>query len=168
MSCFPLVLSLALGASSTAAAPKVPVEQYQLKNGLTVLLSEDHALPVASLEILYLVGSGHERAGRTGFAHLFEHLMFQGSQHFDHEYFKPYEPIGAAVNGTTSQDRTNFFETVPSNYLKTPLFMESDRMQSLLPALTQEKLDNQREVVKNERRQRYENTPYGMANWYLS
>jgi len=168
MSCFPLVLGLALGASSSAAAPKVPVEQYQLKNGLTVLLSEDHALPVASLEILYLVGSGHERAGRTGFAHLFEHLMFQGSQHFDHEYFKPYEPIGAAVNGTTSQDRTNFFETVPSNYLKTPLFMESDRMQSLLPALTQEKLDNQREVVKNERRQRYENTPYGMANWYLS
>lgn len=167
MSCFPLVLSLALGASSTAAAPKVAVEQYQLKNGLTVLLSEDHALPMASLEILYLVGSGHERAGRTGFAHLFEHLMFQGSQHFDHEYFKPYEPIGAAVNGTTSQDRTNFFETVPSNYLKTPLFMESDRMQSLLPALTQQKLDNQREVVKNERRQRYENTPYGMANWYL-
>ncbi|MEO8182473.1 MAG: pitrilysin family protein [Deltaproteobacteria bacterium] len=168
MSCFPLVLGLALGASSSAVAPKVPVEQYQLKNGLTVLLSEDHALPVASLEILYLVGSGHERAGRTGFAHLFEHLMFQGSQHFDHEYFKPYEPIGAAVNGTTSQDRTNFFETVPSNYIKTPLFMESDRMQSLLPALTQEKLDNQREVVKNERRQRYENTPYGMANWYLS
>jgi zinc protease len=168
MSCFPLVLGLALGASSTAAVPQVPVEQYQLKNGLTVLLSEDHALPVTSLEILYLVGSGHERPGRTGFAHLFEHLMFQGSEHFDHEYFKPYEPIGAAVNGTTSQDRTNFFETVPSNYLKTPLFMESDRMQSLLPALTQEKLDNQREVVKNERRQRYENTPYGMANWYLS
>jgi len=89
--------------------------------------------------------------------------MFQGSQHFDHEYFKPYEPIGAAVNGTTSQDRTNFFETVPSNYLKTPLFMESDRMQSLLPALTKEKLDNQREVVKNERRQRYDNVPYGDA-----
>ncbi|HEU4582665.1 MAG TPA: pitrilysin family protein [Polyangiaceae bacterium] len=168
MSCIPLVLGLALGASSVAVAPHIPVEQYQLKNGLTVLLSEDHSLPMASVEVLYLVGSGHERAGRTGFAHLFEHLMFQGSEHFDHEYFKPYEPIGAAVNGTTSQDRTNFFETVPSNYLKLPLFMESDRMQNLLPSLTQEKLDNQREVVKNERRQRYENTPYGMANWYLS
>jgi zinc protease len=146
----------------------VPVEQYRLDNGLTVLLSEDHALPVVSIEVLYLVGSGHERAGRTGFAHLFEHLMFQGSEHYDHEYFTPYEPIGGAVNGTTSRDRTNFFEVVPSNYLMTPLWMESDRMQSLLPALTQEKLDNQREVVKNERRQRYENTPYGMAHWYLS
>jgi len=145
----------------------VPVEQYQLKNGLTVLLSEDHSLPMVSLEVLYLVGSGHERVGRTGFAHLFEHLMFQGSEHFDHEYFKPYEPIGGRVNGTTSQDRTNFFETIPSNYLKMSLWMESDRMQNLLPALTQAKLDNQREVVKNERRQRYENTPYGMAWWYL-
>src|SRR3954471_16439114 len=100
MSCFSLVLGLALGASSTAAVPEVPVEQYQLKNGLTVLLSEDHSVPVASLEVLYLVGSGYERSGRTGFAHLFEHLMFQGSQHFDHEYFKPYEPIGGQVNGT--------------------------------------------------------------------
>ncbi|MEY2931169.1 MAG: hypothetical protein RL033_1918 [Pseudomonadota bacterium] len=168
MNCLPLVLSVALGASGTSAVPLVPVEQYQLKNGLTVLLSEDHSLPVTSLEVLYLVGSGHERPGRTGFAHLFEHLMFQGSKGFDQEYFKPYEPIGAAVNGTTSTDRTNFFETVPSNYLKTPLFMEADRMQNLLPALTQQKLDNQREVVKNERRQRYENTPYGMAFWYLS
>jgi zinc protease len=166
MNLLPLVLGVALEAA--ASAPQVPVEQYRLDNGLTVLLSEDHALPVVSVEVLYLVGSGHERAGRTGFAHLFEHLMFQGSQHYDHEYFKPYEPIGGAVNGTTSRDRTNFFEVVPSNYLTTPLWMESDRMQSLLPALTQEKLDNQREVVKNERRQRYENTPYGMAQWYLS
>jgi zinc protease len=166
MNVLPLVLGMALEA--TATVPKVPVEQYQLGNGLTVLLSEDHSLPVVSVEVLYLVGSGHERPGRTGFAHLFEHLMFQGSEHFDHEYFKPYEPIGAQVNGTTSRDRTNFFEVVPSNYLETPLWMESDRMQSLLPALTQEKLDNQREVVKNERRQRNENAPYGMAQWYLS
>ena len=166
MNLLPLVLGVALEAS--ASTPKVPVEQYQLDNGLTVLLSEDHAVPVVSVEVLYLVGSGHERAGRTGFAHLFEHLMFQGSEHYDHEYFKPYEPIGAAVNGTTNRDRTNFFEVVPNNYLTTPLWMESDRMQSLLPALTQEKLDNQREVVKNERRQRYENAPYGMAQWYLS
>jgi len=165
MNLLPLAFSVALGAS--AVAPRIPVEQYQLHNGLTVLLSEDHTLPVVSMEVLYLVGSGHERAGRTGFAHLFEHLMFQGSEHFDHEYFKPYEPIGGQVNGTTSRDRTNFFESVPSNYIETPLFMESDRMQNLLPALTQEKLDNQRDVVKNERRQRYENAPYGMASWYL-
>ena len=162
-----LPLLLAMSMEATATAPKLPVEQYQLDNGLTVLLSEDHALPVVSIEVLYLVGSGHERTGRTGFAHLFEHLMFQGSEHFDHEYFKPYEPIGGSVNGTTSRDRTNFFQVVPSNYLTTPLWLESDRMQSLLPALTQEKLDNQREVVKNERRQRNENAPYGMAQVYL-
>jgi zinc protease len=165
MNVLPLMLAMAL--ETTANAPKLPVEQYQLDNGLTVLLSEDHALPVVAIEVLYLVGSGHERAGRTGFAHLFEHLMFQGSEHFDHEYFKPYEPIGGQVNGTTSRDRTNFFEVVPSNYLATPLWMESDRMQYLLPSLTQGKLDNQREVVKNERRQRNENAPYGMAQVYL-
>jgi zinc protease len=162
-----LPLLLALSMEATANAPKLPVEQYQLDNGLTVLLSEDHSLPLVAVEVLYLVGSGHERVGRTGFAHLFEHLMFQGSEHFDHEYFKPYEPIGGQVNGTTSRDRTNFFQVVPSNYLETPLWMESDRMQSLLPALTQGKLDNQRDVVKNERRQRNENAPYGMAQVYL-
>lgn len=165
MNLLPLLLSVALEAASSA--PKLPVEQYQLDNGLTVLLSEDQALPVVSVEVLYLVGSGHERQGRTGFAHLFEHLMFQGSEHFDHDYFKPYEPIGAQVNGTTSRDRTTFYQVVPRNFLETPLWMESDRMHHLLPALTQEKLDNQREVVKNERRQRYENAPYGMAFWYL-
>jgi zinc protease len=165
MKLLPFVLTMALDAA--ASTPKLPVEQYQLENGLTVLLSEDHALPVVSIEVLYLVGSSYERAGRSGFAHLFEHLMFQGSEHYDQEYFKPYEPIGGQVNGTTSRDRTNFFEVVPSNYLATPLWMESDRMQSLLPALTQEKLDNQREVVKNERRQRNENAPYGMAQEYL-
>jgi len=162
-----LPLLLALSMETAANAPKLPVEQYQLDNGLTVLLSEDHSLPLVSIEVIYLVGSSYERVGRTGFAHLFEHLMFQGSEHFDHEYFKPYEPIGGQVNGTTSRDRTNFFEVVPSNYLATPLWMESDRMQSLLPALTQGKLDNQRDVVKNERRQRNENAPYGMSQVYL-
>ncbi len=152
---------------NAAPALLLPVEQYQLSNGLTVLASEDHSLPVVAVEVLYFVGSGHERAGRTGFAHLFEHLMFQGSEHFDQEYFKPYEPMGGEVNGTTSRDRTNFYERVPRNYLKTPLWMEADRMAFLLPALSQAKLDNQREVVKNERRQRYENTPYGMAWAYL-
>lgn len=165
MNLLPLVLSAALAGAS--AVPALPVEQYQLDNGLTVVLSEDRQLPVVAVEVLYRVGSGHERAGRTGFAHLFEHLMFQGSEHFDQEYFKPYEPIGAAVNGTTSRDRTNFFQRLPSNYLELPLWLESDRMQNLLPALSQQKLDNQREVVKNERRQRYENAPYGMAWQYL-
>ncbi len=140
---------------------------YTLDNGLTVLLSEDHRLPVVASEVLYMVGSGHEKKGRTGFAHLFEHLMFQGSEHYDHEFFAPFEPIGGSINGTTSQDRTNYYEQVPSNYLELSLWMESDRMRSLLPVLTQKKLDNQRDVVKNERRQRYEVTPYGLVWVYL-
>ncbi len=150
-------------APAPATAPHVPVEQYRLPNGLTVLLSEDHRLPVVATEVLYLVGSGHEKPGRTGFAHLFEHLMFQGSKHHDAEYFTPFEPIGAAVNGTTNADRTNYYERVPSNFLELSLWMESDRMRSLLPVLSQQKLDNQRDVVKNERRQRYEVEPYGLA-----
>lgn len=150
------------------ALPALPVEQYQLPNGLTVLLSRDDRLPIVATEIVYLVGSSYEVAGRTGFAHLFEHLMFQGSKNHDSEYFAPYEPIGAEVNGTTSQDRTNYYEQVPRQYAELPLWMESDRMRSLLDVLTLEKLDNQREVVKNERRQRYEVTPYGMDHWYLS
>jgi zinc protease len=154
-------------AGASTAAPRLPVEQYSLDSGLTVLLSRDHRLPVVAVELRYLVGSANEPAGRSGFAHLFEHLMFQGSQHYDDEYFKPFEPVGAAVNGTTNQDRTNYFERVPSNYLELALWMEADRMFHLPPVLTQEKLDNQRDVVKNERRQRYENTPYGMSWIYL-
>jgi zinc protease len=147
--------------------PELPVKQYVLENGLTVLLSEDHVLPSVAVHITYLVGSGHEEKGKTGFAHLFEHLMFQGSANFDHEYFAPFEPIGARANGTTNSDRTVYYEQVPSQYAELPLWMESDRMRSLLPVLTQDKLDNQRDVVKNERRQRYEITPYGMAWWHL-
>lgn len=157
----------AQAVSSPVQAPQVSVEQYTLSNGLTVLLSRDPSLPVVATEMLYLVGSGHERPGRTGFAHLFEHLMFQGSKNHDREYFEPFEPIGGSVNGTTNQDRTNYFQRVPSNYLELPIWMESERMRSLLPALTQGKLDNQRDVVKNERRQRYEVEPYGMVWWYL-
>lgn len=153
--------------SQKAPEPSLPVKQYTLENGLTVLLSEDHSLPSVAVHIVYLVGSGHEEKGRTGFAHLFEHLMFQGSEHFDHEYFAPFEPIGARANGTTNTDRTVYYEQVPSHYAELALWMESDRMRSLLPVLTQEKLDNQRDVVKNERRQRYEITPYGMAWWHL-
>ncbi len=169
----PLALALAtLSASAMAApsasAPKLSVEQYQLGNGLTVLLSQDRRLPVVAVEVRYLVGSSHERPGRSGFAHLFEHLMFQGSQNYNDEYFKPFEPIGAKVNGTTNQDRTNYYERVPSNYLELALWMESDRMLHMLPALTQGGLDNQRDVVKNERRQRYENVPYGMSWIHLT
>ncbi len=148
-------------------APSLPVKQYVLKNGLTVMLSEDHSLPSVAAHLVYLVGSGHEEKGRTGFAHLFEHLMFQGSKNFDNEYFAPFDPIGARTNGTTSSDRTVYYEQIPSQYAELPLWMESDRMRSLLPALTQEKLDNQREVVKNERRQRYEVTPYGLSWTYI-
>lgn len=151
----------------TEMVPSLPVKQYTLENGLTVLLSQDDTVPSVAVHIVYLVGSGHEEKGRTGFAHLFEHLMFQGSAHFDHEYFAPFEPIGARANGTTSSDRTVYYEQVPNHYAELALWMESDRMRSLLPVLTQEKLDNQRDVVKNERRQRYEITPYGMAWWHL-
>lgn len=151
-----------------APPPELPVEKYALDNGLTVLLSRDDRLPVVAVEVRYRVGSAIERPGRSGFAHLFEHLMFQGSASFDDEYFKPFEPIGGVVNGSTDTDRTNYYERVPSNYLELALWMESDRMQNLLPALTQQKLDNQRDVVKNERRQRYENQPYGMVWKYLA
>lgn len=157
----PLSLTVAGALLAAAPPPPIPVTEHRLGNGLTLLLSQDRRLPVVSVEVRYLVGSGHERAGRTGFAHLFEHLMFQGSQSHDREYFAPFEPIGADVNGTTSQDRTNYYEQVPSNFLELALWMESDRMGALLPVLTQAKLDNQRDVVKNERRQRYENAPYG-------
>jgi len=161
------IATLLAAAATTAATPHLDVEQYQLDNGLTVLMSEDKSLPVVATEVVYLVGSGYEAKGRTGFAHLFEHLMFQGSENFNKEYFEPYEPIGGNVNGTTNRDRTNFFERVPANYVELPLWMESERMQHLLPTLDQPKLDNQRDVVKNERRQRYENEPYGMAWWHL-
>lgn len=160
-----LIAGLLIGASWAHAAdpvpPTVPVETLTLDNGLTILLSHDARLPVVAVELRYLVGSGHEPKGRSGFAHLFEHLMFQGSKNYDQDYFGPFEPIGGSVNGTTNTDRTNFYERVPSQYLDMALWMESDRLEFLLDALTQKKLDNQRDVVKNERRQRYENTPYG-------
>jgi len=141
----------------------IEVMKERLPNGLTLLMSPDHRVPTVAVEIRYLVGSAHERKGRSGFAHLFEHLMFQGSKNYDQEYFTPFTPIGGKVNGTTNTDRTNYYEQVPAEALELALWMESDRMEGLLDALTQAKLDNQRDVVKNERRQRYENTPYGMV-----
>jgi len=148
--------------------PKIQFEKYELPNGLDVILHEDHSIPMVAVNIWYHVGSKNEKRGRTGFAHLFEHMMFQGSQHHDAEYFAPLEKIGADINGSTSNDRTNYFEHVPSNYLELALWLESDRMGFLLPAMTQQKLDNQRDVVKNERRQGLENQPYGKAYELLS
>ncbi len=144
--------------------PQLKVEKYTLPNGLEVLLHEDHTTPVVGVNLWYKVGSQDEKTGKTGFAHLFEHLMFQGSKHHDDEYFGPLEKLGAQINGTTNEDRTNYFEVVPSNALEIALWLESDRMGFLLPALTQGKLDNQRDVVKNERRQRVDNQPYGQAD----
>ena len=149
-----------------ARVPQVPdlkVEKYTLANGLEVVLHQDHTTPIVGVNLWYKVGSKNEKAGRTGFAHLFEHLMFQGSKHHDSEYFGPIEKIGAVINGSTNTDRTNYFETLPSNALELALWLESDRMGFLLPALTQAKLDNQRDVVKNERRQRVDNVPYGQS-----
>jgi zinc protease len=158
--------SLLSGAAESANAPRlteIAFEKYQLPNGLQVILHEDHSTPIVAVNVWYHVGSKNERPGRTGFAHLFEHMMFQGSQHYDKDYFGPLQQAGGQLNGSTNQDRTNYWETVPSNYLETALWMESDRMGFLLPAMTQDKLDNQRDVVRNERRQSYENRPYGLV-----
>jgi zinc protease len=128
-----------------------------------VLIHEDHALPIVAVNVWYHVGSKNEVPGRTGFAHLFEHLMFEGSQHYDRGYFHPLQEAGASLNGSTNADRTNYWEVVPTNALDLALWMESDRMGYLLPALTDAKFENQRDVVLNERRQNYENRPYGLA-----
>ncbi|MEX0912696.1 MAG: pitrilysin family protein [Gemmatimonadota bacterium] len=141
---------------------RFPIERYELDNGLRVVLSEDHSQPVVAVNLWYNVGSRNERNGRTGFAHLFEHMMFQGSENVaDTQHIAHIERVGGSMNGSTWLDRTNYFETVPANRLELALWLESDRMGFLLPAMTQEKLDNQRDVVKNERRWRVDNQPYG-------
>ena len=134
-----------------------------LANGLDVLLHEDHTCPIVAVNLWYHVGSKNERPGHTGFAHLFEHLMFEGSEHHDRGYFQPLQGAGASLNGSTNADRTNYWEVVPTPALELALWMESDRMGYLLPALTEAKFANQRDVVLNERRQNYENRPYGLA-----
>ena len=141
----------------------IAYEKRTLANGLDVIVHEDRDLPIVAVNVWYHVGSKNERPGLTGFAHLFEHLMFEGSAHHDHGYFPPLQEAGASLNGSTNADRTNYWEVVPVGALDRALWMESDRMGWLLPALTQEKLDNQRDVVLNERRQSYENRPYGFA-----
>jgi zinc protease len=142
----------------------IPFTKHTLENGLDVLLHEDHSLPIVAVNLWYHVGSKNEQPGRTGFAHLFEHLMFEGSQHHDRGYFQPLQGAGASLNGSTNADRTNYWEVMPNGALELALWMESDRMGFLLPAVTQAKFANQRDVVLNERRQNYENRPYGLAS----
>ncbi|WP_062214416.1 pitrilysin family protein [Streptomyces sp. NBRC 109706] len=138
--------------------------EHRLANGLRVVLSEDHLTPVAAVCIWYDVGSRHEVRGRTGLAHLFEHLMFQGSEQVKgNGHFELVQGAGGSLNGTTSFERTNYFETMPAHQLELALWLEADRMGTLLSALDEESMENQREVVKNERRQRYDNVPYGTA-----
>ena len=140
----------------------IPTLRHTLDNGLRLVLSPDPTAPVVAVNLWYGVGSRNERPGRTGFAHLFEHMMFQGSAHVSKNgHFELIERAGGSLNATTWFDRTNYFETLPSHQLELALWLEADRLGWLLPALTQEKLDNQREVVKNEKRQRYDNQPYG-------
>jgi zinc protease len=177
---FPIVLTaavLCLGAaqkppsagSAAVSIPKIAFEKYTLPNGLQVILHVDRKLPIVHVNQWFHVGSKNEKLGRTGFAHLFEHMMFQGSKNASKDYFVYAEKAGAnlqegGVNGTTNNDRTNYFATVPSGNLEQVLWFESDRLATLPDALTKEKLDNQRDVVKNERRQGLENTPYG--RWF--
>ena len=163
------LLTLPVAAQTPAAKPlEVPYRQFTLPNGLTVILHQDRSVPVVALNVWYHVGSANERPGRTGFAHLFEHLMFEGSKNVkEGEFDTLLESAGANNNGSTSNDRTNYFVDMPANALELALFLESDRMGHLLETMTPERVNGQRDVVKNERRQSYENRPYGMASLEL-
>src|SRR4051794_9537002 len=175
LSRFCVIVALALSSSSlhagaqadtpTGQVPQIAFEKYVLENGLDVILSEDHRLPLTAVNLWYHVGPAYEAAGRTGFAHLFEHMMFQGSKHVPGDlHFKTLEGAGASnINGTTDFDRTNYFETVPSNDVEMALWLESDRMGYLLDQLDQAALSEQQGVVRNERRQSVENQPYGIV-----
>jgi zinc protease len=160
-----LPLSLLLAAAPASSAParlSVPYTMFRLPNGLTVIVHEDHSAPVAAVNCWYHVGSGRETPGRTGFAHLFEHLMFEGSKNVPEGAFDRWlEAVGGDNNGSTQEDRTNYYEDVPANAVEVPLFLESDRMGFLLDNMTPSTIDGQRDVVKNERRQGVENQPYG-------
>ncbi|MDZ7330519.1 MAG: insulinase family protein [candidate division KSB1 bacterium] len=157
------LLSL-LPMKSAAQEIDIPYEKFVLDNGLTVIIHEDHKAPIVAVNIWYHVGSKNEKPGKTGFAHLFEHLMFNGSEHYNDDYFKPLEKVGATdLNGTTNEDRTNYFQNVPISAFDLALWMESDRMGHLIGAIDQAKLDEQRGVVQNEKRQ-YENQPYSIVD----
>jgi zinc protease len=168
-----VLLVLALAAPAAAQAPAPPIEvkyvEFRLPNGLRVVLHEDHSVPIATVNTWYRVGSANELPGRTGFAHLFEHLMFMGSGHAPYgEFDSQLESVGGGNNASTANDRTNYYIDVPSNALELALFLESDRMGYLLDAMNPKTVDAQRDVVKNERRQSYENRPYGMADIALN
>ena len=162
--CLLAIVAVATGAVVSAQTlPEITFEKYELSNGLDVILHEDHSIPVVTVNIYYHVGSKNEKRGRTGFAHLFEHMMFEGSEHHPEDFTPWMESIGGSNNATTSEDRTSYYDVVPSNNLERVLWIEADRMGFLPPAITQEKLDVQRDVVKNERRQRLDNQPYSKA-----
>jgi len=167
-----LVLALLLAAPAAAQTPppiQLDYTQFTLANGLRVILHEDHSVPLVSVNMWYHVGSAREKTGRTGFAHLFEHLMFMGSGHVPPGEFDSWlEGAGGGNNGSTSNDRTNYWINVPSNSLELALFLESDRMGYLLDTMTPKTVDAQRDVVKNERRERVENQPYGIADVVLN
>jgi zinc protease len=161
-----LILGILAGPRADAqATPRIQFEKYQLPNGLEVILHEDHSTPIIAVDTWYHVGSGDEQVGRTGFAHLFEHIMFMGSQHVPVGTFDQLlESAGANNNGSTTEDRTNYYEVLPSNALALALWLDADRMGFLLPTMDLAKVDLQRDVVKNERRQRVDNVPYGRAD----
>jgi zinc protease len=155
-------VALPIAAHAQQATAHIPVESYTLANGLTVLLSVDHTAPVVAVDVEHHVGSKNEEVGRTGFAHLFEHVMFTGSGHVPYGMHDKFtEGVGGSNNGSTNNDKTNFYESVPSNYLETEIWLEADRLGWLLDALDISKLNAQRDIVKNERRQSYDNQPYG-------
>ncbi len=160
---FPQGVSLVEQVDATPNKVMIPYSKYQLDNGLTVILSPDHSDPLVHVDVTYHVGSAREEIGKSGFAHFFEHMMFQGSKHVgDQEHFRLVTEAGGSLNGTTNRDRTNYYQTVPSNQLEKVLWLESDRMGFLLDAVSQRKFEIQRDTVKNERAQNYDNRPYGL------
>jgi zinc protease len=171
-----LACTAAIGALVVAQSPqprpstlRIPFESYALPNGLRVVLAPNNASPTVAVTVWYHVGSKNEAKGKTGFAHLFEHVMFTGSGHVPYGvHDRLTEGVGGSNNGTTSRDRTTYFETVPSNYLETAVWLESDRMGFLLDTLDIQKLNAQRDIVKNERRQRMDNQPYGLVDEIVS
>ncbi len=164
----PIAIGMLICTKVTAQDIVVPYEQFTLPNGLNVILHKDNTIPRVTVNVWYHVGSGSEKPGRTGFAHLFEHILFEGSQHVPEGKFDQWlEAAGADNNGSTTEDRTNYYENLPSNALDLALFLESDRMGFLTQSLKPTTVDGQRDVVKNERRQSYENRPYGKASLEL-
>ena len=163
-----ILLTQLVVSAQEPTMPSVPFTKFVLDNGLTLIVHEDHKAPVVAVNVWYHVGSKNEQPGKTGFAHLFEHLMFNGSEHFNDDYFKPFDRVGATgMNGTTNADRTNYFQVVPTSAVDMALWMESDRMGHLLGAVDQGKLDEQRGVVQNEKRQG-ENQPYGVTRQLIT